>query len=265
MPSTTFLTAPADRPMDFPPEMTFERLATSYNFRYPFTRHHLFSHLVAQECAARPKPVRALDIGCGHGMNGERATTEHVRRHVDELWGLEPDPGIPPSALFAHFQHATMEEATLPPGSIDVAYSYTVMEHVTDPVRFMTAVYQALKPGGSYLFLTINGVHYFALIAGTLRAMKLDEAVLRLVRGKQKVESYHYPVAYKFNTQGVIDRVCREVGFEAPEYAYMEQKGPEPYMRGPLRPLLHLLNYKRDAMRNPGALLELVCRIRKPG
>lgn len=243
----------------------FDELKKSYNFRHTSGRIELLSNLIVEEAGRHPRPVRVLDIGCGRGIGLDPGSHGAIRAHVDELWGIEPDPGVtPPPGVFTNFQHAMMETARVPEGSIDVAYSSLVMEHVQEPGAFLRAVHRALKPGGVYLFMTINGKHYFARIARTLRAMKLDELVLRMVR-RDVVEEYHYPLAYKCNTQGQLRRLAAETGFEPPEFVFVERDEPSPYLPGPLRSVQLVLDAKRDRWRKPGALLEMIGRLRKPG
>jgi SAM-dependent methyltransferase len=138
------------------------------------------------------------------------------------------------------------------------------MEHVADPWAFMRAVFRCLKPGGVYLFLTPNGRHYFTRTAKTLKALRLDETVLRLVRPKCEIEQYHYPVYYRFNTRSRIDRCAADLGFAPPEYVFTERGGPPNYMPGPLRLIYHLLGLKRRLIHSPDALLEMFCRVTKP-
>lgn len=136
------------------------------------------------------------------------------------------------------------------------------MEHVADPDGFMRAVARCLKPGGSFMFATPNGGHYFTIAAKAVHRLKIDELVLRLVRGG-KEEEYHYPVQYLFNTERAIDACARRTGFSTPEYAYIEYQGPGGYMRGPLKPLYHLLRLKRRVVRRPKSLLCMIGRITK--
>jgi 2-polyprenyl-3-methyl-5-hydroxy-6-metoxy-1,4-benzoquinol methylase len=243
----------------------FEDLKRSYNFRHPSDRVGLFRGLIAEEAARHTRPVRAIDIGCGQGIGLDTQASRDVRQTVDELWGVEPDKTITPGeGIFTNFQHATIETADLPADYFDLAYSSLVMEHVQEPAAFFRAVYRALKPGGTHLFLTINGRHYFARITSLLKTLHLDETVLRLVRGRQEVSEYHYPVAYRCNKPRDIERVCRETGFEAPEFVFVEREGPAPYFPGPFKAILAALNYKRKVIQKPEALLEVIVRVRKP-
>lgn len=242
----------------------FDSLEKSYNFRHPSERVQLFVDLLIDQLRQMPRARRVVDIGCGEGIGMNSGVFARLRAEVDELWGVEPDPKIEPRAgVFDHFQHATLETASLPDGAFDLAYSSMVMEHVVDPEGFMAHVKRILKPGGKYMFITVNGKHYFTMIAGTLKKLRLDEMVLRLVRPNE-VEDYHYPVAYRFNTPRAIDRCCARVGLGAPRYVYVERHGPAPYFPWPLKPVLLALNKKRDLIRKPGLLLELIGLVEKP-
>lgn len=248
------------RPND---HLSFHELASRYNFQQTSTRTYLFTRLLAEECAAYRHPVRALDIGCGQGIGRKPALTRVVANHIDELWGLEPDESVlPEEGIFTNFQHALMETAVLPENYFDVVYSFMVVEHVADARGFLQAVHRCLKPGGVHFFMTINGAHYFALIASTLKRLMLDELVLRIVRGKE-VDEYHYPVQYRLNTPRIIDRTARLTGFDPPEYVFLEEEGPAPYFPGPLRPVMGLFDLKRKLWKNPRSLLTLLCRMRK--
>ena len=249
------------RPYDGLP---FEELARRYNFRKTSSHAEFMTRLVVDECRKRPHPVRVLDIGCGRGLGRKPELSFIIRRFADELWGVEPDGSVdPPEGLLDHHRVASIEEADLPADYFDVAYSCMVMEHVSDPDGFMTAVKRCLKPGGAYLFATPNKRHYFTRIASTLHALHLDEFVLRLIKGR-KVDDYHYPVRYRFNTEPRIDGCASRLGFPPPEYVYIEANSPIGYQPRPLRPLFYPLTLKRILIKNPKSLLTLVCRITKP-
>ena len=122
---------------------------------------------------------------------------------------------------------------------------------------------RCLRPGGAYLFATPNKRHYFTRIAAALHRLHLDEFVLRLIK-RSSVDEYHYAIQYRFNDEHRINSCTQQLGFLPPQYAYLESGGPVGYLRGPLRPILHLLSLKRRIVRNPRLLLTLVCRVTKP-
>jgi SAM-dependent methyltransferase len=244
--------------------MTFDQLRRSYNFENLSNRGLPFTRLIIDSCRGRGAPVRALDVGCGKGIDLSADYQWAVREHVDEYWGIEPDPEIsPPPGLFDTHLNLMLEEAALPEGHFDVAYSFMVMEHVTDPESFMRALFRCLKPGGVYVFATPNRRHYFARIASLLRRLRLDEVVLRLI-WEEAASDWHYPVQYKFNTESQIQRIAQRAGFDPPQFVYLEDRGPVDYFPKPLRFIYHALRLKRRVIRNPASLMTMVGRISKP-
>ena len=248
--------------------LSFEELASAYSYNQTSDRRRLFVRLVLDEIRRRPGPARVLDIGCGSGIgSGPQVKLDYlraVRGEADELWGIEPDEGMMPEpGIMDRFEHATLEGADLPADSVDVAYSFFVMEHVDDPSAFLTSLYRCLKPGGTYLFVTPNRRHLFTILAKTMKAMHIDEVVLKMVRGKM-VDAYHYPVRYRINDPEAIGRHAADVGFNPPEFGFFESYSMTSYFRGPLRPMLWALSAKRKLIRNPRCLLNLVCRMTKP-
>lgn len=244
---------------------TFQQLANTYNFEQTSNAQIMFTRLIRRECLDRPSPVRVLDIGCGRGIARSFDLVRALRPHIDDLWGVEPDPDVAPQdGLFDHVQTALLEDADLPDNHFDIAYAFMVMEHVADPSAFMQALSRCLKPGGVFIFATPNAKHYFTRIAKLCNTLRIDEHVLRLAKGKEHVDEYHYPVVYKFNDEHSIAYHAQKADMLPPLLAYMEHEGPRGYMRGPLRPVFHAFCLKRRIFRNPKSLLALFGRIEKP-
>lgn len=245
--------------------LPFDELAASYNFQKTSDWVELFVRLIVEELHALGRPASAVDIGCGGGIGGDLDRLRPIRAAADSLWGVEPDERAPvPPGIFDEVRRADLERANLPDGHFDLAYSFMVMEHVRDPARFLEQVRRALKPGGTHLFITINGRHYFGRVARAAKALRIDELLLRIVRRAEDVDRYHYPVHYAFNTPDVIDREARLAGFAQPEYVFVEQDGPIDYMRGPLKPLWKILQWKRFLVKRPESLLTMIVRMRAP-
>ncbi len=245
-------------------QMSFEELSSAYNFRNVSERRRVFSNLIVADLKQRQTPT-VLDIGCGAGMARESDWQWAIKPHVSRYVGLEPDPNmVPDEGLFDETQNALMEDANLEPNSIDIAYSWMVMEHVAEPESFCKTLYDALKPGGTYYFSTPNIRHYFTFTAQFLKQLKIDEAVLSVIRKQDDLDEYHYPVQYKFNSEPQIAKIADAVGFEAPQFAYVEVEGPINYFPGPTKPLFHLLAWKRSKFQVPDRLLTMMGKITKP-
>ena len=231
-------------------DLSFEGLAARYNFRRTSVDSRVFTRLIIKECDKQHGDACVLDIGCGCGITRHSSYQRAIRKHAHSMWGLEPDPEVhPDDNLFDRYECSTMEDAELPPNSVSVCYSAMVMEHVVDPDEFLAAVFRCLKPGGTYLFITPNGRHYFTRIASFLRRLRADEIVLRLIRKKEKIERYHYPVQYRFNRERQIAACAERAGFLPPEFCYLEAQGPKNYFPRPLRFIFHALAAKRRFIR----------------
>ena len=245
-------------------QMAFDELSNAYNFRNVSERRRVFSNLIVADLKQRQTPT-VLDIGCGAGMARESDWQWAIKPHVSRYVGLEPDPNmVPDEGLFDETQNALMEDANLEPNSIDIAYSWMVMEHVAEPESFCKTLYDALKPGGTYYFSTPNIRHYFTFTAQFLKNLKIDEAVLSVIRKQDDLDEYHYPVQYKFNSESQIAKIADAVGFEAPQFAYVEVEGPINYFPGPTKPLFHLLAWKRSKFQVADRLLTMMGKITKP-
>lgn len=256
----------AIRPHHPADDWTIEQLASSYNFRSTSDRRVVFTRLLIRECMRlrRPGvPLRAVDIGSGRGIGRRGEFTRVLKHWTDEFWSVEPDTTVsPPEGVFTEIRHATLEDADLPENTFDLAYSFMVMEHVSDPARFFAAVARCLRPGGVYIFMTPNANNYFSIATRALKAIGLEELVLRFIAGEHG-RGYHYPVQYRCNSRRQIERHARASGLTRFETAYLEEDGPRGYMKGPLRPLFHLLAWKRTVIRRPDRLLTFLVRMTK--
>ena len=245
-------------------DYSFDQLAAAYNLLNISSFARVFCNLIRSECENSPQPPRILDIGCGAGIGRDVSLQWEIKEKCGDFWGIEPDEGIvPEEGLFDHFQHALMETAELPEDSFDIAYSSMVMEHVADPVSYLTAVARCLKPGGVYLFLTPNAKSLVPWVTKVCHDLRIDELSLRLVRPSEKVDQYHYPVQFRCNTDRQIAGLARQLGFREPEFAYIEGEGARGYFPGPLRLIYSLLLIKRRLIKNPRRLVTMICRLTK--
>lgn len=244
--------------------LPFEQLSQEYNFLNISNYARVLTNLLLGEMARYQSPPKILDIGCGNGIGRSVDLQREIKARASEFWGLEPDESVKaPAGLFFNYQHALMETANLPENYFDIVYSSMVMEHVEFPEPFLTAVARCLKPGGVYLFLTPNEASLVPKITKWCRVLKLDELALRTIKRSEAIDEYHYPVQFRFNSPRVIDSFAQQMGFEKPEYAFIEGKGAASYFPGPLRPIYALVKFKRNLIKNPRRLSTLICRMRK--
>jgi 2-polyprenyl-3-methyl-5-hydroxy-6-metoxy-1,4-benzoquinol methylase len=245
--------------------LSFDEIASGYHFGTIEDRRRLFTHMILHEVDRRQREgetnIVCLDIGCGRGIGRSIRYQRAVHDRADEFWGIEPDASVvPEEGLFHRYENALMETSDLPAGSVDVAYSFMVLEHVADPKGYLRAVHRALKPGGAHLFMTVNGAHYFTRMAKAMHTLRIDELVLKVVQ--RSSDDYHYPVAYLANNEAQVVAAAGE-GWESIDFAYSEADAPSPYLPGPLAVIARRAAAKRRSGRDPKILLNLACRMRK--
>lgn len=111
---------------------------------------------------SRPLPfkgLRLLDIGCGGGL-----LSEPMARLGAEVVGADAAPRNIPvaqvhaavSGLEIDYRHTTAEDLAATGEQFDVVLNMEVVEHVSDPQRFLMACQQLLKPGGLMVCSTLN-------------------------------------------------------------------------------------------------------------
>ncbi len=105
------------------------------------------------------KGLRILDIGCGGGL-----LSEPMARLGAEVVGADAAPrNIPVARLHAEqsglvidYRHTTAEDMAAAGEQFDVILNMEVVEHVADPLAYLTACQQLLKPGGLMICSTLN-------------------------------------------------------------------------------------------------------------
>ncbi len=105
------------------------------------------------------KDLRILDIGCGGGL-----LCEPMARLGATIVGVDAAAGNIPvakvhaeqSGLDIDYRHGTAEAMAADGEQFDVVLNMEVVEHVADPLGYLTACQQLLKPGGLHICSTLN-------------------------------------------------------------------------------------------------------------
>ncbi|MBV7395270.1 bifunctional 2-polyprenyl-6-hydroxyphenol methylase/3-demethylubiquinol 3-O-methyltransferase UbiG [Mameliella sediminis] len=109
-----------------------------------------------------PRPfegLRIMDIGCGGGL-----LSEPMARLGADVVGVDAaERNIPvarthatQSGLEIDYRFTTAEAMAEAGERFDVVLNMEVVEHVADPLAYLTACQQLLKPGGLHICSTIN-------------------------------------------------------------------------------------------------------------
>jgi 2-polyprenyl-6-hydroxyphenyl methylase/3-demethylubiquinone-9 3-methyltransferase len=122
-------------------------------------RFAYFRDVLTRQQAIAMGGRRALDIGCGGGFLAEAFTA--LGCHVT---GVDPSP-VSIGAARAHaaagglridYRVGSGEHLPARDSAFDFAYCCDVLEHVSDVERVISETARVLRPGGLYLFDTIN-------------------------------------------------------------------------------------------------------------
>jgi 2-polyprenyl-6-hydroxyphenyl methylase / 3-demethylubiquinone-9 3-methyltransferase len=103
--------------------------------------------------------LKILDIGCGGGL-----LSEPMARLGADVVGADAAEGNLPvarihagqSGLEIDYRHTTAEAMAAAGEEFDVVLNMEVVEHVADPLAYLTATQQLLRPGGLQICSTIN-------------------------------------------------------------------------------------------------------------
>jgi 2-polyprenyl-6-hydroxyphenyl methylase / 3-demethylubiquinone-9 3-methyltransferase len=131
-------------------------------------RFAYFLDVLTRQREALVSGLRALDIGCGGGFLAEKFAALGC-----QVTGIDPSPvsiGAARAHAAAHglhidYQVGSGEHLPAPASAFDLAYCCDVLEHVSDLDRVIGETARVLKPGGLYLFDTINRTVKSKLVA----------------------------------------------------------------------------------------------------
>lgn len=122
-------------------------------------RFGYMKRILIEELGIDPAGLEVLDVGCGGGLLAEEFAALGSR-----VTGVDPSAGSLETAR-AHalergfeitYRQATGEELPFADASFDAAYCCDVLEHVDDVGRTVGEIARVLRPGGVFLYDTIN-------------------------------------------------------------------------------------------------------------
>jgi len=115
--------------------------------------------ILTTELGMDPQDKAALDVGCGGGL-----LAEEFARLGCRVTGVDPSSESLETArghaaaggLDIRYVESSGENLPFEDGSFDIAYCCDVLEHVNDLQRTLDETARVLKPGGVYMYDTIN-------------------------------------------------------------------------------------------------------------
>jgi SAM-dependent methyltransferase len=184
-------------------------------------------------------------LDCGGGPHTELAPSRSPGREVC-FHPLGPDGSLP-----------------FPAEGLDVVCAGWVLEHVREPAAFLAEVRRVLRPGGSFVGLTVNAVHLAALAARAAHLLPptLARRVVRRLYGRPAPEAF--PVCFRLNTRAEVRRQARRAGLELTDVQGFAN--PDFFSFTPrLRQAAILVDYLLERAGTDLGRLYLVVTLRKP-
>ena len=183
---------------DFPPQ----------SHPYRVFEQTLLEHVEPHGCV--------LDIGCGR----RAPNLVKLKGRARTLMGIDiVDFEISEPDLIL-LNGSVCDMSRIATGSVDLAYSRSVMEHLEDVRSTYSEVCRILKPSGKYLFLTPNFLDYVSLVAYAV-PNPLHGKLVRFTEGR--AESETFPTYYKSNTYYGIKRLAQRSDLEIINFQYLGQ------------------------------------------
>lgn len=155
------------------PDGKFKALHALTPTRMGFIRRAALDHFKLEDRTMRALAgLSALDIGCGGGL-----ASEPLARLGANVTALDPSEENIQTArahaadtgLVIDYRAATAETLVAAGRTFDLVVSLEVVEHVTDPARFIASCAALCRPGGLVVLSTINRTrraYALAIVAG---------------------------------------------------------------------------------------------------
>jgi len=165
--------------------------------------------------------ARLLNVGAGSGIG---PCAPLVAGLFGDVVGVDPNPAVASNPSLTDYWVGTIEDFARaydgPP--FDSACSIYVVEHVKDPVGFLSAVKRTLRPGAYFYSLTPNLCHYFALTARLAALLGVEKALLHRLLERQFVDEYHHATYYRLNSLRRIRRSAQAAGYTSLDVLYLD-------------------------------------------
>jgi len=217
-------------------------------------RATIFRDLILAELPSMPRPVM-LDIGSGGGFDDTPSIQASLADAAREYVAVEPDKDMLVGKHVTAVHRCLFEEAPIPRGSVDLAFSVMVLEHLEDPRCFFEKLREVLRPGGVFWGFTMDARHWFVAASQLADRLRLKDWYLGLLHGKRGEERYaNYKVYYRVNTPQMIDSLTGQ--FARRDFLnFSSANCLDFYAPARLRWVLRTFNRANHLLGNPGSVL----------
>jgi len=172
--------------------------------------------LFEQEIARHLKPEHTLlDAGCGRMAPVLTLFLPRVA-HAIGVDLVEFSPELKDNKLT--LLNCDLGGLLLPPESVDVIISRSVVEHLSDPAQINREFFRVLRPGGRFIFITPN-IWSYPIAAARLIPNRFHAAVVDWAEGRPKEETH--ATYHRSNSFGAIRKLAAKTGFTVGSLSYL--------------------------------------------
>jgi SAM-dependent methyltransferase len=188
---------------------------------------HVF-HVSAQAVAARSKLV--AEVGCGRGAMADMSVPggpwQDFRGPGRTVVGIDVEDTGGENPVIDEFRMIEPDGRwPFDDGTVDLAVSDFVLEHVTEPEAFVSELARVLRPGGMFIGRTVNRRSVLSAAARVVPNERHARAIETLQPGRHERDVFH--TAYKMNTRKDLERL-----FDADfDWAIARRTGLEQYFK----------------------------------
>jgi 2-polyprenyl-6-hydroxyphenyl methylase/3-demethylubiquinone-9 3-methyltransferase len=126
------------------------------------------SRILFEQLKLNPAGKSALEVGCGGGI-----LCEEIARMGFKTTGIDPSNEslntainhAKQSGLDIKYEHGSGEKLPYPDQSYEVVFCCDVLEHVRDLPKVISEISRVLKPGGVFIYDTLNRTFISKLVA----------------------------------------------------------------------------------------------------
>lgn len=174
-----------------------------------------FHSLIRRVCGPNE---RILEIG-----SGPTNQTSAFLASVGEVHGIDPDPAVRTNQALTSATVLNGDVYPFSDNEFSLCVSNYVVEHVRDGVAHLGEVARVLRPGGCYVFRTVNSMHYLALIS-SVTPHWFHKLVANRARGLSSDSHDPYPTVYAMNTASAIRGAATTAGLQVEHLLFVEKE-----------------------------------------
>jgi SAM-dependent methyltransferase len=167
---------------------------------------HVFL-VTAQALASHASLI--AEVGCGRGVEVEESPEgawQDLRGPGRHVIGIDIDPVGVENPVIDEFRQIGLDGRwPLDDGSVDLAVSDFVLEHVEDPEAFVAELARVLRPGGAFVARTISRYSLLSLAARAVPNRAHAKVLETFQPGRQSQDVF--ATMYRMNTRKDLARL----------------------------------------------------------